>query len=287
MAGAALVFDHHDLSPELFAVKFGRRPILMALVRWAERLALRSADVVIATNDTCAHVQGTRGKVAPDRIYRVRNGPDPNRIYPVEPQAELRHGRNKLVCWVGLMSHQEGLTNLLDAADHLACRRDDFVIALVGAGDVRESLMAETARRGLSDVVRFPGRAADDLLRAYMSTADVCVSVDEPNPCNEASTMTKVIEYMVMGRPIVQFPLRETARVCGDACLYARPGDAVALARCIEQLLDDPALRVRLGEAARRRAVPALLWPEQVPHLLEAVAAAVRFRASARTSTGK
>ena len=126
--------------------------------------------------------------------------------------------------------------------------------------------------------MHFPGRADDELLRAYMSTADVCVGVDEPNPMNDASTMTKVIEYMVMGRPIVQFPLQETSRVCGDTCLYARPGDAVHMAELIEQLLDDPDRAARLGGEARERALAGLLWPQQVPHLLETVTAAPGLR---------
>jgi glycosyltransferase involved in cell wall biosynthesis len=130
--------------------------------------------------------------------------------------------------------------------------------------------------------VHFPGRAEDDLLRAYMATADVCVGVDEANPMNDSSTMTKVIEYMVMGRPVVQFPLRETSRVCGDTSLYARAGDAGDFADRIEELLDDPERAERLGAAARERAVPALLWPQQVPALLDAVGAAIALRGATR-----
>lgn len=283
-AGAALVFDHHDLSPELFALKFGDRRAIQAIVRLAERFALRRADVVIATNDTYADVERERGPVEQRRIFTVRNGPDPNRIHPVDPRPELKRGRDKLVCWVGLMSDQEGLHHLLDAAEHLirVRGRADVGVAIVGAGDARDDLIAATARRGLDDHVHFPGRADDDLLRAYMATADVCVGVDEPNPMNDSSTMTKIIEYMVMGRPIVQFPLRETSRVCGDACLYARPGDAVDMAERIEELLDDPERAAALGKAARERALAGLLWPQQVPHLLEAVAAAARLRAEPR-----
>ncbi len=282
--GAALVFDHHDLSPELFTLKFGDRAAIQRIVRLAERFALRRADVVIATNDTYADVERRRGPVADHRVFIVRNGPDPKRIYPVEPRPELKRGRDKLVCWVGLMSDQEGLHHLLDAAEHLVRRqgRDDVGFAIVGAGDARDGLIAETARRGLADHVHFPGRADDELLRAYMATADVCVGVDEPNPMNDSSTMTKIIEYMVMGRPIVQFPLVETSRVCGDTCLYAQPGDAVDMAERIAELLDDPERARTLGEAARERALAGLLWPQQVPHLLEAVTAAARLRAAPR-----
>ena len=182
------------------------------------------------------------------------------------------------------MSDQEGLHHVLDAADELvnARGRGDVGFAIVGTGDARDGLIAETERRGLAGHVHFPGRADDTLLREYISTADVCVGVDEPNPMNDASTMTKIIEYMVMGRPIVQFPLKETSRVCGDTCLYARPGDALHLAQLIEQLLDDPDQAVELGSAARKRALAGLLWPQQVPHLLEAVAAAPGLRGQPR-----
>jgi glycosyltransferase involved in cell wall biosynthesis len=278
--GAAVIFDHHDLSPELFALKFGDRRWLQRIVRKVESFALRSADTVIATNDTYADVGRRRGPVEPHRMHIVRNGPDPKRIYPVAPRPELRRGRDKLVCWVGLMSDQEGLHHLLDAAEELIKRRgrEDVSFAIVGAGDARDALIADTDRRGLADHVHFPGRADDDLLRAYMATADVCVGVDESNPMNDSSTMTKVIEYMVMGRPIVQFPLHETSRVCGDTSLYARAGDAVDFADRVQELLDDPERAERLGAAARKRAVPALLWPEQVPALLHAVGAALQLR---------
>jgi glycosyltransferase involved in cell wall biosynthesis len=278
--GAAVVFDHHDLSPELLEAKFGPRPLLSALVRRAERLALRQADAVIATNDTYAEIERTRGGIAADRIFVVRNGPDPARIHPVAPQPQLRRGHAHLVCWVGLMSSQEGLHYLLDAAERIVRHegRRDVVFALVGGGNAREELMADVRRRGLEGVIDFPGHVRDDLLRDYMATADVCVSVDEPNPMNDASTMTKVVEYMVMGRPIVQFRLRETSRVCGEACLYARSGDSGDLARRITELLNDPQAAARLGTAARDRAVPDLLWPLQVPALLDAVAAALRRR---------
>jgi glycosyltransferase involved in cell wall biosynthesis len=197
---------------------------------------------------------------------------------------ELRHGHERMVCWVGVMSDQEGLHHLLEASRALIVDRGrrEVGIVVVGDGDARARLIADTERLGLSSHVHFPGRADDALLRGYMSTADVCVSVDEPNPMNDASTMTKVVEYMVMGRPIVQFPLRETERVCGDTSLYARPGDVAHMAELIERLLDHPDEAARLGGAARERALAGLLWPQQVPHLLRAVTTAPRLRTQPR-----
>jgi glycosyltransferase involved in cell wall biosynthesis len=280
--GAALIFDHHDLSPELFEAKFGRRgPLHEALLR-LERFALRAADVVIATNDSYAAVARERCGVDPGRVFVVRNAPDPARIHPVEPDPALRDGHEHLVCWVGVMSAQEGLGVLIDAADVLVRGhgRTDVGFVLVGPGDARRALEDAARARGLDGAVRFTGPVGDDLLRRYMATADVCVSVDEPTPMNELSTMTKVVEYMTMGRPVVQFPLLETGRTCGDATAYARAGDPVDLARRIEELLDDRALAQALGAAARDCATASLLWPQQAPVLLDAVATALRLRRS-------
>lgn len=271
--GAAAIFDHHDLSPELFVEKFGRRGPLHRALLTAERFALRNADVVMTTNDSYAELARERDGVSDDRIFVVRNGPDPARIYPVDPDPAVRRGFERLVCWVGRMSTQEGLELLIDAAEVLVHGRgrDDVGFAIVGPGDARPTLETRVRLHGIGDAVQFPGRVDDGLLRRYMATADVCVSVDAPSPMNDASTMTKVIEYMVMGRPIVQFPLRETRRVCGDTTLYARPGDPGDLAACIEELLDDPSRAAELGRRARERAVDGLLWPQQAPVLLEAL----------------
>lgn len=283
-SGAAVIFDHHDLSPELFAVKFGNKRALQSLVRRAESWALRHADVVIATNDTYAELEQRRGPVAAGRSFVVRNAPDPSRIYPVDPRDELRHGHERIVVWIGVMSDQEGLDFLIDAADEMVNRRGrrDTGFAIVGDGDARAALIARTSQRGLAGHIHFPGRAEDDLVRAYMSTADVCVSVDEPNPMNDASTMIKVIEYMLMGRPIVQFPLVETARLCGDASLYAKAGDPVDFVDRLEELLDDRDRAAELGAVGRERAVAKLLWRHQVPSLLDAVDTALRQRAMVR-----
>ena len=82
---------------------------------------------------------------------------------------------------------------------------------------------------------------------------------------NDRSLMVKVMEYMAMGRPIVQFPLAEMRRVCADASVYADENDPRDLARKIVELLDDPEQRSRLGEAARARLTEVgLTWPQQV-----------------------
>ena len=83
-----------------------------------------------------------------------------------------------------------------------------------------------------------------------LNTADVCVNPDEVNELNDKSTMNKVMEYMAVGKPIVQFETTEGRFSARGAALYARPNDSRDLAAKILELLDD----------APRRHAPWALW---------------------------
>jgi glycosyltransferase involved in cell wall biosynthesis len=282
--GAGLVFDLHDPSPELFEAMFHRRGfihrVLIALERWAER----TADVVMTVNEPCADLVRTRGGIDDDRVSVLVTCPDPRSFYRVEPRPELRRGKKHLVVWIGRMSHKENLPLLLDAAHEVAGKhgRTDIGFAIVGNGDVRGHLLDEVERRGLAGSVFLPGEVGDESLREWLATADVCVSLDGANPMNDRSLMVKVLEYMAMGRAILQFPLAEMRRVCGDATAYAAEGEADDLARKILELVDDPARRRELGDAARRRLLEqGLTWPQQIPILLAAVERAAALRSAA------
>jgi glycosyltransferase involved in cell wall biosynthesis len=272
--GAGLIFDYHDPSPELFEAMFHRRGVIHRMLISIERWAQRKADVVMTVNQPCAELVQERGGVSSDRVYVLVTCPDPSTFYRVEPRPELRRGKDQLVLWIGRMSRKENLDLLIDAADDLVNgrQRSNVAFAIVGRGDVSDELNAEVDRRGLSGSVFLPGQADDALLREWMSTADVCLSLDEHSPMNDRSLMVKVMEYMTMGNAIVQFPLTEMKRVCGDATLYARNGDPVDLADKIAELLDDPGRAQRLGASAAQRCIDSgLTWKHQVPTLLAAV----------------
>jgi len=275
--GTRVVLDFREISPELYEAKFGARGVLHRLLLANERFAFRHSDVVMTVSEPCVTIVRERGTIDPARIFLVGNGPDVRRVYPVDPRPELRCGRAHLVLWLGSMSQQEGLGRLIMAADHLvnALGRDDMVFAMVGPGDVHDELRGEIESRGLGDVIHLSGAVGDDLVRAYMSTATVCVGVDERNAMNDRAAMRKILEYMAMGRAVVQFPLREMQRLCGDTTLYARNADALHLAEQIARLLDDAQLRGELERAARERVSQALMWHHQVPRMLAAIDAAL------------
>jgi len=270
--GVRFLFDHHDINPELFEVKFGARGLLYRLIVLAERLTFRCADVSIATNESYREIAIRRGGMAPDRVFVVRSGPDLGRLQVRPPVPSLRRGRRYLVGYVGVMGKQEGLTYLLEAARVIIRElgRDDVHFILVGGGAELEHLQRAARELGVDEYVTFTGRVPDDELLDALNTADVCVNPDEHNPMNDKSTMNKIMEYMALGKPIVQFDLSEGRVSAQEASLYAKPNDARDMAEKIVTLLDDPAARERMGRFGRQRVEAELSWTHEEPKLLAA-----------------
>jgi glycosyltransferase involved in cell wall biosynthesis len=274
--GVKFVFDHHDLCPELYLSRFGDRrdgTLPHRLLQALERMQFACADLVISTNESYRQVALQRGRMRPDRVHVVRSGPSHERFAVVrEPDPGLKCGRPFLVAYLGVMAPQDGVDHLLRAAHVLVKERgrDDVGFTFVGAGDSFDELVRLSRSMGLDGVCRFTGRVPDAEVERVLATADVCVSPDPKNPLNDVSTMNKVLEYMACGKPVVCFDLREHRHSAGDGALYAEPNRDEDLAAKIALLLDDPALRQRLGAYNRRRFLDQLAWEHNAGELLRA-----------------
>jgi glycosyltransferase involved in cell wall biosynthesis len=270
--GKKFVFDHHDLNPELYEAKFGRRDFFYRLLLKLERWTFRTADVSVATNESYRRIAIERGRMSPDRVFVVRSGPSLERMKILPPDERLKRGRRYLVGYVGVMGKQEGIDQLLRAVRHIVSYfgRDDIHFGLVGGGTSLEAMKTLAQELGVADYVTFTGRVPDGELLAMLNTADICVNPDIANEMNDKSTMNKVMEYMALGKPIVQFDLVEGRYSAQGASLYARKDDAFDFAEKIVDLLDDPARRARMGEYGRRRVEDELEWRHEAPKLLAA-----------------
>jgi glycosyltransferase involved in cell wall biosynthesis len=270
--GKRFLFDHHDINPELYEAKFGRRDFFYRLLCAFERWTFRVADVSIATNESYRRIAIERGGKAPERVFVVRSGPSIHKMKVMPPVERWRFGKRHLVAYVGVMGQQEGIDLLLAAVRHLVVEkgRRDVHFTLVGAGTELPKLQALTHELALDEFVTFTGRVSDEVLLEVLNTADVCVNPDVVNEMNDKSTMNKIMEYMAVAKPIVQFELKEGRVSAGDASLYARPNDPVDLAERMLELLDDPARREAMGKLGRERVEKDLSWQRQVPVLLKA-----------------
>lgn len=281
--GAAFIFDHHDLVPELYLSRFGRGEDLgYKVMRFVEKLTFRLADVVISTNESYRRVAVERGGFDPDAAFVVRSAPDLERFHRVDPVPELRRGKRHLLAYLGVMGPQDGVDHALRALADLRSRRDDWHAIFVGAGDVFDQMRALAARLDLGDVVEFTGRIPNEQLLEILSTADVGLAPDPKNPLNDVSTMNKVVEYMAVGLPVVSYDLVEARVSAGDAAAYATANDAGEFAAAIEALLDDPGRRRQMAAVGRRRVEDRLSWRASEVRLLQAYFRAVSTRDALR-----
>jgi glycosyltransferase involved in cell wall biosynthesis len=270
--GVRFVFDHHDINPELYEAKFKRRDFFYRLLRLMERLTFKLADMSIATNNSYRAIALSRGRMNPARVFVVRSGVNLDRVKIVPPDPALKKGRRYLVGYVGVMGAQEGIPYLLEAARTIVVDkgRADVQFALVGGGPEFEALKRMSREMGISDYVTFTGRLSDRDLLTVLNTADVCVNPDEANEMNDKSTMNKIMEYMALGKPVVQFDLTEGRFSAAAASLYANRNDAADFADKIVELLADDAARQRMGEFGRTRVQTTLAWSHEAPRLLAA-----------------
>jgi glycosyltransferase involved in cell wall biosynthesis len=277
LRGARIIFDQHDLVPELYESRFDRgKDLLYRGVVALERMTYRLADVVIATNGSYRDAAIARGGIDPDRVFVVRSAPDLSRFAGGAADPALKKGKQHLLCYLGVMGPQDGVDYALESLKKLRdLRSDDWHAAFVGAGDCFDEMRELATQLGLDDHVTFTGRIPDDELLAYLSTADVALSPDPHNPLNDVSTMNKVLEYMACGVPMVSFELREARVSAGEAARYVPCNDTDAFAAATSALLDDPAERERRGQIGRERVAGALSWDQSKVQLLAAYAAAM------------
>jgi glycosyltransferase involved in cell wall biosynthesis len=276
LLGVRVIYDVHDLWPEMFEAKFGRRGPFYWLVRLAERFTYACAHVVLATNESVKQVALARGKKPAGKVFVVRTVP---KIECAEaaPDPKLKEGKTYLVGYIGVMGSADGVRYLVEAASHLVHKlgRRDIRFLVMGTGPEYEALVELRDQLGLREYVDLPGRVGNDFLFSALRTMDLGVACDPINAYNDHCTMNKTLEYMAFGKPQVMFATREGRASAGEAASYVTENSAEKLGEAIGRLLDDPAARTRMGQIGGNRMQTELKWEKSVEKLLEAYAAAL------------
>lgn len=275
MFGAKFIFDEHDLSPETYLSRFGRDDAggaLFKLQSWFQAMSYRVSHGIISTNESYkAKAVAVKSDYAA-KAFVVRNGPDTRQFTRRSPNSSLKRGHRHLAAFIGVMAVQDGVEYIIRAVEELVHHRSftDLIVYLIGDGDDRLRLGRLVEELGLEEYVVFTGRIPDEPALEILSTADVFLSPDPSNPLNDLSTMTKVMEYMAMGKPIVSFDLKEARYSAGDSALFVPSNDAQAFAEGIMQVLADPEGAERMGQVGVARVDEQLSWQKQSAHLLDA-----------------
>jgi len=270
--GVKFIFDHHDLSPEQYIAKFERKDFFYKLLLILEKLTFKLADVSIATNNTYKQVAIKRGGMKSKRVFVVRNGPELDKFRGIPSKESLKYGKKFLVGYLGTMARQEGIDFLLKVINFIVKNigRKDIHFTCVGGGPALNYFRNILKNIDLTHYVNFTGRISDEELLITLNTCDICVNPDKPNDFNDKSTMIKIMEYMALKKPIVQFNFKEGMFSAQKSSLYAKKNSIKDFSEKILKLVDDKDLRKKMGEFGYERVKNKLEWKYSVPNLLKA-----------------
>ncbi len=272
LRGVKFLFDHHDVCPELFEAKFDKRGLLYQSMRLCERLTFATATVSIATNESFRRVALTRGGMSPEDVFVVRSAPRVDTFLMNTGTVTLSKRASTVLGYVGVIGQQEGMDLLVTAVAHLVgpMGHSDLHVVIVGFGPSLPAMQADVLARGLSSYFTFAGALYGEGLLDVLNTIDIGVAPDPKNPMNDISTMNKIMEYMTLEKPVVQFDLTEGRASAGEASLYAVPNDPIDFAAKIAWLIENPEECLRMGRIGRARVVDGLSWAHSAPNLLAA-----------------
>jgi len=272
--GIKYVFDHHDLSPDLYKVRCSNEDdLIFNVMIFFEKMSCKCANVVIATNESYKELEISRHGLGAGKIFVVRNDPITNGPVFSSPYEYQPGSSGNVILYVGIINPQDGVDLLLHSIRCLVYEKNvkDFVCHVVGDGDALPLVKEIAENLEIQKYVEFKGFVDDrDKLRDYLQSCCIGVEPAPDNQLNRHSTFIKVMEYMQAGKPVVAFDLKETRNSLGDFGVLVRPGDVEGFACAIERLLKDPELCRKLGAGGQKRVVDRLNWDHASKNLLAA-----------------
>ncbi|HIA12715.1 MAG TPA: glycosyltransferase WbuB [Flavobacteriales bacterium] len=264
------VFDHHDINPELFQVKFNKKGMLYKAVTLFERWSFKVADYSIATNESFKEIAINRAGMDAEKIKVVRSAPPAERFKIAPGKPEFKKGKSFLVGYLGIIGEQDGLDILMQTIKVLKDRNVDVHFAIIGGGTELANVKKLAAELAIDNDVDFYGIIYDDgEINDILNACDVCVNPDVPSEYNNLITTNKVMEYMSLKKPIVQFDLKEAHYSAGDSSLYASSDDIQDFADKINFLLENLKIRVGMGERGYNRFTKELSWESEKEKLVD------------------
>lgn len=227
-----------------------RQRFLGRLYRPLMRRLLRRADAVLVSSEAYLGSSPILGELR-DRCHVVPLGIDPRPFAQVDAErvaALRRRWPGPLVLFVGRLRYYKGVDILIDAVAEL-----DATLLIIGRGAMERTWRQQAAASPAAARIHFLGDVEEDELPIYLAAAELFVL---PSTRRSEAFGLAQVEAMAAGKPVVSTALAtgtSTVNRDGETGLVVPPNDAAALAAAIACLLDDRALRDRLGAAARQR----------------------------------
>jgi glycosyltransferase involved in cell wall biosynthesis len=281
--GKRFIFDHNDLTPELYLSRFTNGKIALSILLLLERLSCRFADIVITTGGAYKELEIARGGISPAKIAMVRNSPNLERIQNLKlSNAPINEGKEITLGYLGYLGPQDGLDLMLKSLYHLVYNlgRQDFRCIIIGDGEMLEELKQSAQKMVIDRFVTFMGRLPWEEAMKILSTVNICLEPNPSSPFNDKTTTVKVFEYMALQKAIVAFDLKEQRSLIEGAALFAHNNDESEFAKNIVQLMDNRELRESMAAAGRKKMEAELNWAHSAANLLQSYEKLIKSRAN-------
>ena len=198
-----------------------------------------------------------------DKLHIVHCGVEPHRLSPMS-----HTGRGARLLFVGRIATVKGIEVLFDALVTLRDRHPDLQLTVIGDGPERSRLEGEATRRGLDNLVTFVGAKSQGEVARLLGEHDVFVL-----PSFAEGVPVVLMEAMGAGLAVVATYVGGMTELidAGGNGFLVRPFDADDLSRRIEELILDPDLRQRLGQAGRKTVLSNFVSADESGRLAELI----------------
>jgi len=230
-------------------------PVTARLLRLVLRPVFRDARLIVPLNAGAARNVLTVGPYN-DKIQRLMYGTWGVDLAAFTPQRDGREpdfGSGPIILYVGRLHPEKGLFDLLNAFALVKARMAQARLVLVGDGPARSAVEQRVQEHGWHDAVRLTGTVKHRDLPPYFRAAELFVAPSITTPKWEEQVGMTNIQAMACGVPVVSTHSGAIPEYVpdGKAGLLVPERDPQALADALLTLLNDPALRYRLGQGGR------------------------------------
>lgn len=241
LAGAKLILDDHDLTPELYASRFRGvgGQLARQMTKTAERGSCMAADRVITVTDAFKELMVERGTPA-DKILVLHNCPDPKIFDPELVGSGKRNNKNFVVMHHGTMLYRYGEDLLLEAFAKVLQKLPNARLEIYGDGDLLPELQRRAAEPDLQGRVILHGDVTQEEIAHALLRADLSIVPNRSDELVETLLPTKLLEALQMGCPVLASQTKMVAETFRDGGVEFFPaGDADALAASVVRLAKD------------------------------------------------
>jgi glycosyltransferase involved in cell wall biosynthesis len=242
---ARVVLDIHDVIPEFYASKFGKKEDTAAIrmVRWMERVSARYADYVIVANHLWlakyAERTGVNGKCSVLINYVDRQ--------MFRPRIRAQNNGTPVILFPGGLQWHQGLDIAIRAMPRIHARIPQAELHIYGDGNMKDSLMALSNELGLDGKVRFFDPVPVRQVAEIMANADLGVVPKRADSFGNEAYSTKIMEFMSLGVPVVVSDTKIDQHYFHDSGVrFFESGKPEALADAVCEVFCDRDLRQQM-----------------------------------------